>query len=97
MERTLPVVTGPKSIHPAMKKVWRYSAVFSPLPTTALFCIPAAIGAKALKLPLWYGVGAGALVAIGIMALSISFVDRQWKNWTYELREGDLGLNWGVG
>ena len=79
-----------------MKKVWRYSAVFSALPTTALFCIPAAIGAKALKLPLWYGVGAGALVAIGIMALSISFVDRQWKNWTYELREGDLVLNWGV-
>lgn len=79
-----------------MKKVWRYSAMLSSLPTAALFCVPAIIGAKALKLPIWYGILAGAIVAIGIMALSISFVDRQWKNWTYELRDGDLVLNWGV-
>ncbi|MCB8932091.1 MAG: PH domain-containing protein [Fimbriimonadaceae bacterium] len=88
--------SGPRSIHPAIQGVWRFSAA-----TTSVFLVAGAALFEGLVLMPIHGwpfrvpvVLPGVFVALGI--LSQWMVRRQWQRWTYEVREHDLVLSWGV-
>lgn len=87
---------GPQAIHPAIQKVWRFSAA-----ATSMFLIAGAALFEGLVLvpmsgwPLRVPVVLPT-VFVGLGALSQWMVSRQWARWTYEVREHDLVLSWGV-
>lgn len=88
--------SGPRPIHPAIQKVWRFSAF-----VTSLFMV----GGSAMfewqvlgRLDSWPVEIPILLPALFLMLGCYSqwLVERQWKRWTYELRDVDLVLTWGV-
>lgn len=95
-ERPAVQVTGVRSIHPAIKTVWRVSASISALILWPLFGVSGYFIGRASDL----GSDWGLLIGCGIAALmtvpSFIIVNKQWHNWTYELREHDLVMTWGV-
>jgi membrane protein YdbS with pleckstrin-like domain len=88
--------TGVRSIHPAIKTVWRLSAGISLLVTSGIFLLVGVALAGAFDQPRWVGLAAGGGLAVLISLPSLILVDRQWTNWTYQLREQDLVMTWGV-
>ena len=95
-ESALCVPEGPRSIHPAIQKVWRFSALL----TSALLVGVGALveGLALMRIDHWPFsipiVLPGAFIVLG--GYSQWLVGRQWKSWTYELRDTDLVLTWGV-
>lgn len=89
-------VTGVRTIHPAIKTVWRISALIS-----ALFLWPIFLGVgfavgRAAEFGSDLGLLAGGAFAALLTVPSFIIINRQWTNWTYELREHDLVMTWGV-
>lgn len=88
--------TGERSIHPAIKTVWRISASISLLVTSGVFLVSGYALSGSFDQPRWVGLAAGGVLAALMSLPSLILVDRQWSNWTYELRERDLVMSWGV-
>jgi membrane protein YdbS with pleckstrin-like domain len=101
-ERERRTTNGPKSIHPAIKKVWLFSGILTVFLLGLAVIVPAASvlfilrrgGAEASTLIA--GVSGLGILWIVIFVLAISRVKKQWQNWTYEVREHDVILSWGV-
>lgn len=89
-------ITGVRGIHPAIKNVWRFSALISLLVFGAIFTFGGFAIAKSAKAPILWGLGGGFALAVLLTIPSLLIVERQWQAWTYELRERDLVLTWGV-
>lgn len=87
---------GPHSVHPAIQKVWRFSAAV----TSLVFLVGSAVFELLVltKAPWWPFRVPVVLptLFLGLGVFSQSMVGRQWKAWTYEVREFDLVLSWGV-
>lgn len=85
-----------QGIHPAIRKVWRFSAF-----TSALILTVVASGFELMFLrlfdewPIRFPVF-GPLIGIGIGVLSFAMVNRQWENWKYEITPEAVVLSWGV-
>jgi len=88
--------TGVRSIHPAIKTVWRISAAISLLVTAAVFLLSGYALSGSMDQPRWMGLVAGGILTALVSLPSLILVDRQWTNWTYQLREQDLVMTWGV-
>lgn len=89
-------VTDVRGIHPAIKNVWRFSALMGFLFYAVLFVGGGFIVSRAADFPAAFGLAGGAALALLFTIPSVLLADRQWKNWTYQLRERDLVLTWGV-
>ena len=94
-EQPPPTTTGPMKIHPAIKKVWQISAVFSTLLLAAIFTVPEFILTQTDWWPFSFPF-LGILLAVAIGCLSITLAGKQWQAWSYQLREHDLVLSYGV-
>lgn len=98
-EASLPALPDPAAmlrLHPAIRKVWRYSAFVGGFFTVLAIAgigagIGAAIGGKALV-----GGLVGLIVGIAIVGWSISLIERQYQNWGYLLTDDALIARWGV-
>ncbi len=93
---------GPKGIHPAIRKVWLFSAFMSVLTIGAMMLvvvIPLVISMRRFpERAIWstLGIGFMLIIWIGIVIYTMARIKAQWKNWTYEVREHDVVLSWGV-
>jgi|CXWL01.1.fsa_nt_gi membrane protein YdbS with pleckstrin-like domain len=93
---------GPKGIHPAIRKVWLFSAFISVLMIGAMMLavvIPLVISMRRHpERVFWSTLGIALLILIwvGIVIYTMAKIKAQWKNWTYEVRENDVVLSWGV-
>lgn len=96
-EASAPTVPpGPQPIHPAIQKVWRFSAL-----VTSVFLVGGSALFEALVLARIAAWPFSIPVVLPLAFLVLGFwsqmlVERQWKSWTYELRDIDLVLTWGV-
>jgi membrane protein YdbS with pleckstrin-like domain len=99
MRRT---TNGPRSIHPAIKKVWLFSGIvttfFLGLGVISPLIMFLVILRKGGTSPMAIAMGAVALglLWIALFVVAIAKIQRQWQNWTYEVREHDVVLSWGV-
>lgn len=90
------VPAGPQPIHPAIQKVWRFSAF-----VTSVFLVGGSALFEGLVLTRIEGWPFSIPLVLPLGFLVLGFysqwlVARQWKSWTYELRDVDLVLTWGV-
>lgn len=90
------VPVGPQPIHPSIKSIWRFSAL-----VTSVFLVGGGAlfeGLALTSIPGWpFSIPLVLpIVFIALGCYSQSLVDRQWRRWTYELRDTDLVLTWGV-
>lgn len=92
----LPFVSpGPQRLHPAIKKVWQISALFSTLVMALILGVPEFFLTRSDVWPFVFPwIGPTFAILIGI--LSFVFAGRQWQAWSYQLREHDLMLSYGV-
>jgi membrane protein YdbS with pleckstrin-like domain len=83
-------------IHPAIRKVWRFSAVMSAL---VIIAVASAVEFAFLKIadgwPIRFPL-LGPLFGIAVGAYSLALVNRQWENWKYEVTTDTVTLSWGV-
>jgi membrane protein YdbS with pleckstrin-like domain len=92
----LPLVSpGPQRLHPAIKKVWQISALFSTLVLALVLGVPEFFLTRSDIWPFAFP-WIGPTLAILIGVLSFVFAGRQWQAWSYQLREHDLVLAYGV-
>jgi membrane protein YdbS with pleckstrin-like domain len=86
---------GPRSIHPAIRKVWLISNATTFGVMVVIFGAVEFAFLKGLDAPWRIPVITPAIwIAIGIF--SASFVKRQWRAWSYEVTENEVILSWGV-
>jgi membrane protein YdbS with pleckstrin-like domain len=86
----IPEASELRSIHPAIKKVWRFSALVSSIVLTIPAVVAVGVGISwAYSL---IAVVGGVLLFVGMAMLA----DRQYAAWGYDLTDRELIARWGV-
>jgi len=86
----------PQSLHPSIRRVWQWSSLFSTIIFAVIVGIPEYLIVRELdRWPVKFPV-IGPLVVLLLGLLSWTLSSRQYRMWTYTLREYDLILTWGV-
>lgn len=101
-EHQVRTTNGPKGIHPAIKKVWLFSGIIGMVFMGIIMVVPfvpflvllSSLGRNTT----WIVVGlvAAGCLWLALFAFTLARIKMQWRNWTYEVREHDLVLTWGV-
>ena len=96
VERVPLVHEAPQALHPAIRKVWRWSAALS----WGIFAIVLAIIEFAflraiLNRDTWIPF-ITPLICLGFASISWSIANKQYAAWTYQLRSHDLVMSHGI-
>lgn len=86
----------PQSLHPAIRRVWQFSALFSGLTFAVILGLPEFFIVRNLDTwPIRFPV-IGPAFAFATTGLSWFLAGRQYRNWSYALRASDLVLSYGL-
>jgi uncharacterized protein len=85
----------PQPLHPAIRQVWQWSSVITWGIMAIVFGVPEYLFVRfAIDRPFWVPIS--PFVCVGFALLGWWLADRQYRAWTYQLREDDLVLSHGL-